>query len=67
MLKSRKDPVRLVKTPVQTASSEWYRVRVGDSLWKIAKRFGVTVQELKEWNNLTGRRIKPGDLLALVP
>ncbi|MEW6543006.1 MAG: transglycosylase SLT domain-containing protein [Nitrospirota bacterium] len=48
-------------------SSGWYRVRVGDSLWTIAKRFRVSVRELKELNNLSGRRIriKPGDLLAI--
>jgi membrane-bound lytic murein transglycosylase D len=67
-LKTRKPPVLVVKkAAAQSESSEWYRVRVGDSLWKIAKRFGVTVHELKEWNNLSGRRIQPGDLLALVP
>jgi peptidoglycan lytic transglycosylase D len=67
-LKARKAPVLVVKkTSEQTEATEWYRVRVGDSLWKIAKRFGVSVQELQDWNNLSGRRIKPGDLLALVP
>lgn len=51
----------------RAASAEWYRVRVGDSLWTIAKRFRLSVQELKARNNLNGRRIKPGDLLALGP
>jgi membrane-bound lytic murein transglycosylase D len=73
-LKPWKPPVWLVKKTSErqagsasSASSEWYRVRGGDSLWKIAKRFHVTVKELRDWNNLTGRRIKPGDLLALAP
>jgi membrane-bound lytic murein transglycosylase D len=67
-LKPWKPPVWFVKKPSdRKESSEWYRVRFGDSLWKIAKRFNVTVKELKDWNNLTGRRIKPGDLLALAP
>ncbi len=43
----------------------WYRVRWGDSLWKIAKRFRMSVRELKARNNIRGRLIRPGDLLRL--
>lgn len=46
---------------------EWYRVRVGDSLSKIAKRFHLSVPELKARNNLTSHQVKPGDLLAIGP
>lgn len=46
-------------------SSGWYRVRAGDSLWTIAKRFHVSVQDLKDRNNLSGRRLRPGELLAI--
>lgn len=43
----------------------WYRVRVGDSLWTIAKRFNLSVADLKARNNLSSRRLKPGELLAV--
>ena len=43
----------------------WYRVQMGDSLWKIAKRFRLSVRELKARNNLRGWLIRPGDLLAI--
>ena len=43
----------------------WYRVRMGDSLSTIAKRFRVTVEELKLRNNLSGSLIKVGDLLHI--
>jgi peptidoglycan lytic transglycosylase D len=42
-----------------------YRVRMGDNLGKIAKRFRVTVEELKTRNKLAGRSIKVGDLLIV--
>jgi peptidoglycan lytic transglycosylase D len=42
-----------------------YRVRMGDNLGKIAKRFRVTVEELKTRNKLAGRSIKVGDLLVV--
>ena len=46
-------------------STGWYRVRGGDKLSTIAKRFHLSVQELKSRNNLTSSRIKPGDLLSV--
>jgi len=42
-----------------------YRVRMGDSLTTIAKRFHLTVAELKERNKLAGRSVKVGDLLVV--
>ncbi len=39
-----------------------YQVRPGDSLWSIARRHGVTMEQLIEWNDL-GRDavLRPGD------
>lgn len=51
----------------RSGSQDWYRVRVGDSLWTIAKRFRLSVRELRARNNLTSRPIRPGDLLAIGP
>jgi membrane-bound lytic murein transglycosylase D len=45
-----------------------YRVRGGDSLWTIARRFDLTVAKLCEWNGLTPKsRLKPGQSLQLAP
>ncbi len=41
-----------------------YRVRKGDSLYTIARRFQVSVAELKRWNRV-GRYIRPGERLTL--
>ncbi|HXF91787.1 MAG TPA: transglycosylase SLT domain-containing protein [Nitrospiraceae bacterium] len=46
-------------------SAKVYRVRVGDTLEKIAKRFRISVKALKVRNNLTSALIKPGDVLAI--
>jgi membrane-bound lytic murein transglycosylase D len=46
-------------------SGKRYQVRVGDSLEKIAKRFGISVKALKANNNLSGALIKAGDLLVI--
>ncbi len=43
-----------------------YHVRKGDSLYAIAKQFGVKVADLKKWNRLAGDRLKPGQELTVV-
>lgn len=42
-----------------------YRVRKGDTLSSIARRFSVTVRELMAWNGLTSSHIKRGQSLRL--
>ncbi len=43
-----------------------YQVRPGDSLWNIARRFGVTTEELRSWNKLAANgHIRPGDQLKV--
>ena len=43
-----------------------YIVQPGDSLWKIAKKFHTTVDNIKETNGLTEDEIRPGDKLVLI-
>jgi len=42
-----------------------YIVVPGDTFYKIAKQFGVTVNELIEWNNKTDTNVKPGEKLFI--
>lgn len=42
-------------------------VQRGDSLSSIAKRYDVTVNDLRRWNHLRKDRIRPGDRLHLRP
>jgi len=43
-----------------------HTVAKGDTLWSIARRYGVTVDKLKEWNDLTsGSALKPGQAIAV--
>ncbi|WP_139854180.1 LysM peptidoglycan-binding domain-containing protein [Aequorivita sinensis] len=43
-----------------------YTVRSGDSLWTISQKFpGVSVQNLKKWNDISGNNIKPGTKLKI--
>lgn len=43
-----------------------YTVRRGDSLYRIASNFRVSVDDIKRWNNLDGKRyLQPGQRLIL--
>ena len=58
-------PVKVRHVKPEPESGHWYRVRVGDSLEKIAKRFNISVKTLKSNNNLTGPTIKAGSRLVI--
>ncbi len=45
--------------------TEWYRVRRGDSLSVVARRYGMKVRALKEMNNLRSNMIRVGDRLRV--
>jgi LysM repeat protein len=47
------------------AGPSQYVVQRGDTLWRIAQRFGTTVQALQRANGLSGTRIYPGQILTL--
>ncbi|WP_115460762.1 lytic transglycosylase domain-containing protein [Winogradskyella aurantiaca] len=54
------------KKPVNTKGKKTYTVQEGDSLWTIAQKFeGVSVDNLKEWNNITSNRLKIGMVLVV--
>ena len=47
-------------------SPMFYTVKRGDSLWSISKKFpGVTVQQIRNLNNMNTNRLKPGMKLKL--
>lgn len=54
-----------VETVTLVAGLEDYRVRRGDSLWDIAREYGITVAQLMEENNLRGSRIYAGQVLRV--
>lgn len=43
----------------------YYRVKKGDSMYMIAKRFNVQMQNLKTWNPKTSHDLTPGQTLTL--
>lgn len=54
------------KTGSLKEGPETYRVKKGDSLWKIGKKYSISVKKLKKLNGLKSSRLKPGQELILV-
>ena len=47
------------------SSSEYYTVKAGDSLYAIANKYGMSVDELKDLNNLTSNLLTIGQRLRI--
>jgi membrane-bound lytic murein transglycosylase D len=56
---------RSVRTLTGPKGERRYTVRRGDSLSRIARLFTVKVSDLKQWNNLDGDLIRPGQQLSV--
>ncbi len=49
-------------------STGTHRVRSGESLWTISRRYGVTVDQLRAWNRLTrGAKLRIGQRIRVSP
>ncbi|MEM9679357.1 MAG: LysM peptidoglycan-binding domain-containing protein [Bacteroidota bacterium] len=54
------------KKSVNTEGKTTYIVEKGDSLWSIAQKFsGVSVQNIKDWNNISSNKLKIGMTLVV--
>lgn len=54
--------------PVAGAAQGIHEVRTGDSLWKIARQHGLSIEQLRRYNRLAvGAPVRPGQKLKLAP
>ncbi len=51
----------LIKEPI------YYRVKRGDALFSIARKFEATPEQIQQWNHLEGDRVKIGQRLLVKP
>lgn len=49
-----------------SSNGNTYTVKNGDSLWSISQKFpGVSVQNIRDWNDISGNNLKPGRTLVI--
>ncbi|WGD35786.1 LysM peptidoglycan-binding domain-containing protein [Olleya sp. YS] len=61
-----KKPIASTKKSTKPTKGETYIVQQGDSLWSISQKFtGVSVQNIKDWNDISGTKLKPGMKLII--
>ncbi len=56
-------------TPTRTAvasNTKEHEVQSGDSLWTISRKYpGISIENLRKWNGISGNNLKPGTKLKL--
>ncbi len=53
------------ETPASPAPSKSYKVQPGDTMWSIAQRHGISISQLKQWNNLSSNTIYINQVLQV--
>lgn len=48
-----------------TGTAQTYKIKSGDTLGGIAKKYGVTVSQLRSWNGISGNKITAGKTLKI--
>ena len=63
--KEQAKPAKTDKKDAKKQAKRTHTVRKGESLWDIAKKYGVTIENIVKWNNLNGTRIQTGQTLQV--
>lgn len=65
-LKIYSDKKTVVQNELSTNKNSTYEVKTGDSLFSISKQFpGVSIDDIKKWNDISGDNIQPGMKLKI--
>ena len=54
-----------IKVPYTIPNDNYYEVKSGNTLWSIARKYGLTVNQIKEVNNLKDNTLSIGELLYI--
>lgn len=66
-IEQKKDSTKKVEPTKKPTKKQytWYKVRKGDSLGKIAQKYGVTVKQIQRLNGIKGTRINIGQRIRI--
>ncbi|HEV8515494.1 MAG TPA: LysM peptidoglycan-binding domain-containing protein [Cyclobacteriaceae bacterium] len=63
----KKSKPEISKIPDPKTVRGVHTVTENETLFSISKMYGASVQQLKEWNNLTSSELKPGQTIFVLP
>jgi membrane-bound lytic murein transglycosylase D len=52
-------------TTKNSSNVNYYKIKSGDSIGKIADRYGVKISDIQKWNDITGEKIIAGNSLKI--
>ena len=52
-------------TAAKTGTGSQHKVVAGDTVYNISKRYGISQEQLRQWNNLNGNNIQLGQVLRV--
>lgn len=58
---------KLISEIKKATDRQYHTVRTGESLGLIARKYGVSVKQIQQWNNMKGTMIHPGQQLIIMP
>ena len=62
-LGKRKEPA--MREPMDEGKAQYHVIKRGETLFRIAKQHGVSVDQMKDWNNLRSNEISVGQKLVI--
>lgn len=65
--KSTSAPANVAKTPDTNNQKGFHTVAEQETMFSISKEYGITLDQLKTWNNLEGTDLKIGQILLVAP
>jgi membrane-bound lytic murein transglycosylase D len=60
-------PIVDAQSPPSTKSAEFHEVKTSDTLYSVARKYGVTIKELMDWNGKTELSLSVGEKLRIAP
>src|SRR6478609_6969294 len=69
IIRKKGKPAEVTKGPIPDMRSVRgvHTVTANETLFSISKMYGASIQQLKEWNNLTSTELKPGQTIYVLP
>ncbi len=61
----REMPEEPVKEKVEVVGEEWHEVQAGETMYQIARKYEVSVDDIRQWNNKSDNNLSVGERLRV--